>query len=376
MTKEQPNGSASSSRLERFQQVTSTSDPSWTFDFRTLQAIPSATSSPGSAAGPTPSASPVGRRTGPSGPEAVPASLSAPLESRWVALIRAIYGRRSAASSTSAALQLSLESRLQARLGVNGSPEYALTWKRWAMPSGPAICALRASARRTSGNDSTGWPTPRVCSAQAAEITDEAVAKCWEASPNLETVVTRVLFTGWPTPNTPSGGRSIDPSKMSSTGVTLDGRKHTVSLEHVVRFAGWPTPMAGNAGTENYNPAGNTDSSRKTVELVGWNTPRATDGSNGGPNQTGGALPADAALAGWATPTTRDHKDGTSEGSAPVNSLLGRQVWLSPAQTEKRGALNPRFSLWLMGYPAAWVCCGVQAMLSVRSARKRSSKRT
>ncbi len=33
----------------------------------------------------------------------------------------------------------------------------------------------------------------------------------------------------------------------------------------------------------------------------GWNTPRASDGSNGGPNQAGGALTSDAALASWVT---------------------------------------------------------------------------
>jgi hypothetical protein len=49
---------------------------------------------------------------------------------------------------------------LRARLGENGSPEYALTWKNWDMPSGPPICALRASARRTSANGCSGWPTP------------------------------------------------------------------------------------------------------------------------------------------------------------------------------------------------------------------------
>ena len=36
---------------------------------------------------------------------------------------------------------------------------------------------------------------------------------------------------------------------------------------------------------------------------VGWNTARATDGSNGGPRQKGGALSADAALTGWPSPT-------------------------------------------------------------------------
>lgn len=34
----------------------------------------------------------------------------------------------------------------------------------------------------------------------------------------------------------------------------------------------------------------------------GWNSPRASDGSNGGPNQAGGALSHDAALSDWPTP--------------------------------------------------------------------------
>src|SRR5690606_9334955 len=69
-------------------------------------------------------------------------------------------GQSSTGSSRSAILQSSLENRLQARLDVNGSPEYALTWKHWDMPSGPPICALRASTRRISDKGYTGWPTP------------------------------------------------------------------------------------------------------------------------------------------------------------------------------------------------------------------------
>ena len=41
---------------------------------------------------------------------------------------------------------------------------------------------------------------------------------------------------------------------------------------------------------------------------VGYNTPRATDGSNGGPNQAGGALSADVSLTGWATAKARDEQ--------------------------------------------------------------------
>jgi len=62
--------------------------------------------------------------------------------------------------SKSASLQLSLASKLQARLEGIGSPLFDLTWKLWDMQQGPPICALRASAHFTSGSASTGLPTP------------------------------------------------------------------------------------------------------------------------------------------------------------------------------------------------------------------------
>jgi len=71
-------------------------------------------------------------------------------------------GQSSGTSSRSVNLQSLLESRLRARLGATGSTIYALIWKVWDMKSGLPICALRASGRRTSGNGSTGWQTPRA----------------------------------------------------------------------------------------------------------------------------------------------------------------------------------------------------------------------
>jgi hypothetical protein len=65
-------------------------------------------------------------------------------------------------SSPSIALQSSLESKLRERMGANGSPEYALTWKHWDMPAGLPICALRASARRTTDRAFGGLPTPQT----------------------------------------------------------------------------------------------------------------------------------------------------------------------------------------------------------------------
>jgi len=125
-------------------------------------------------------------------------------------------------------------------------------------------------------------------------------------------------------------------------------------LQAVALLAGWPTPMAGSPGTEDYNPAGNTDSSRKTVAL----------------------------LAGWATPTAQDHSRGNKPPrphdtgiplSQQVTAVPGPTSTLFNAETgkpgESRGRLNPAFSCWLMGYPAIWAAIGSKA---IRSRKKRS----
>ena len=87
----------------------------------------------------------------------------------------------------------------------------------------------------------------------------------------------------------------------------------------------------------------------------GWPTPTASTGGPEPEGTTGRKLPT---VAGWATPTSRDHKDGASDlTNTPVNSILGRQVCLSPATTTKRGQLAPEFSGWLMGFPVSWMKC-------------------
>ncbi len=294
------------------------SDPSRTCARRNSRATAARTSSRASAAGISRSGSRAGRRTGPSGQVPVPASPFHRPEGAEALRTSAISGRYGETSSRSAALQRSLESRLLQRMAAFGSPEYALTWKRWDMPSGPPISALRASARRTSANGSGGWPTPVATDGRSgARVGDSRRGPL----PGLRAAA---RAAGWPTPKTPTGGPNTKRKERNAGGPDL----------------------------------------QEVAHLSGWNTPRATDGSNGGPNQTGGALSADAARAGWATPAARDWKSDRStktdlqqygtKGRPLPRQVLGAGASGSPAPTGSGGALNPALPRWLMGYPAAW----------------------
>ena len=162
------------------------------------------------------------------------------------------------------------------------------------MPAGPQICRQRASARRTSGKDSSGWPSPKAGNGTGPGMHGEG-------GMDLQTTA---QLSGWPSP-------------LANKQSPQQRGDFTPNLANVAQLTGgWPTPNAMEPEGPKDNPGQVSPQFRKL---------KKTD------------IPTNLGrMVHWAT-------GETSNGS--------------PAPTGKRGQLNPEFTRWLMGYPEEWASC-------------------
>lgn len=153
-----------------------------------------------------------------------------------------IYGPHSSTSSDSASFQLYLASKLQNALASRGSTLYRLTWKQQATPSGRLICALRASALRTSGKGCIGWASPTVADANRGT---------WTPRPRDEIHGIPLsqqagLMAGWATPAVRD---YRDTGDLSKSQFRTDGKERADTVPRMAWMVGQtpnspPVPMA------------------------------------------------------------------------------------------------------------------------------------
>lgn len=283
---------------------------------QTLTDLHSATSSQVSEDGQEPCSSQDGVQTDLFGREALLANPSPQQEREKEKTTSDTSGLSSLISSESANLQQCLANRLQQLSDTDGSMIYKLTLKKKDTPQQRSYYQLGASARSTKGTGSSSQPS------------------------------------AWLTPTT-----------SDTNGIRkLDGKRSGGLNTQVV--SAWPTPMS----SDNRDRGKFRDASVQRRIAKGKSIELSMLVESVHP---------------WPTPTHHNSKEGGYPGELTRKTVpLGAMKHLvsgeiprsSTAETESTAPsqLNPRFSLWLMGYPIEWAYSAEQVTPLSRKQRQKS----
>lgn len=295
------------------------------------------------------------------GPVPAHASRSRRLAKGSEQMIQGICGRTFIASSVPSGPLSSWESRLRDRLGTVGSTESALIWRAKDTPAGQLISRLAPSTRHTNGTGSIGSPPMDV----------------------------------WPTMTALDRPRSDETLEKSSAFRLRNAGQKTTPLylgEAMIRLsdtypvpaqkAHWTTVSATDSvARENRYAQGGNPLTMQMSKAAYHPTPLSLsfkDSHQPGTNRT-----IEQMRAYMPTPTVADvqggrkARSGNRSGEPLLNGICyemeptGQTLSGSPATMAKRGAPNPVFAFWLMGFPAEWISGALAAMQSYRKPRRK-----
>ena len=341
-TQPQHTSSNAWSAMALLQMATWTDEAFETFPRPISTAIRNATSSPEAVSGPLQLDLPGGLTSDPSGPDPAPARAKASPAKGSEPMIQGICGRTFFGSSVPDGPLSSWENRLRQRLARIGSTESALIWRTKTTPCGRSISRLAPSMRHTNGNDCTGSRWTTVSARDWKDSTGMAVTT--EDGRSRLDQLPRQMISYSPTPRASDGEKGGPNMSFGAGGVPLPAVMHSYN----------PTPTV--------------------ADVQGGR--KARSGARGGEPLLNGLMVAYAP-----TPTSLSFKDSHQPGNSRSLNLMRAHFAMdhggpapngsSALSTEKRGAPNPEFPFWLMGFPDEWVFGALAAMRSYRSSRRK-----
>lgn len=342
----------------------------------TFQATRNAISSPVAVSGPSQLDLLDGLTTAPYGLDRARANRSRRPAKGSEPMIQGICGRTFIASSVPAGPLSSWESRLRARLATVGSTESALIWREKVTPAGQPISRLAVSTRHTNGTGSTGspWSTPRASDGEKG-----GPSMCFGAGG--QPLPAQMHQAHWTTV-------SAEDSAARENRYAQGGNPLTMQMNKAM----WPVMLASDVQKQSENPE--TGRRRRGKgQQIGLNTfiameaafhPTPLSLSFKDSHQPGTNRTIEQMRAYMPTPTVIDatgrgyQRDRAGNVYPTVPGILKETEPTGPtptgsnATTAKRGAPNPVFAFWLMGFPDEWISGALAAMRSFRKPRRKS----